>query len=94
MSEGPLGLTMELCKNEKFKQGIINLLKMSMIVFNRFIDYLTLGPCQKKYRSEFDKCLKLPQIISNSQNDNSFHNDNQNGHHNETILERFIEHCW
>lgn len=58
-----------------------------------FIDYLTLGPCQKKYRSEFDKCLRLPQISSNSKIvDNSIYNGN--GHHNETILEKFIEHCW
>lgn len=68
-----------------------------LIGFYTFIDYLTLGPCQKKFRSEFDKCLKLPQINNSNRNDNSFHNgdhNDQNGHHNETILERFIEHCW
>lgn len=32
-------------------------------------------------------------MSSNSRTvDNSIHNGN--GHHNETILEKFIEHCW
>ncbi|XP_075680862.1 uncharacterized protein LOC113798443 isoform X2 [Dermatophagoides pteronyssinus] len=65
MSEGPLGLTMELCNNTKFKQ-----------------DYLTLGPCQKKYRGEFDRCLTMNQGNQITQNDS-----------NSTILEQFIEHC-
>nr|XP_046914088.1 uncharacterized protein LOC124494862 [Dermatophagoides farinae] len=65
MSEGPLGLTMELCNNPKFKQ-----------------DYLTLGPCQKKYRGEFDRCLTMNQGNTMTQNGS-----------NSTILEQFIEHC-
>ncbi|KAF7490579.1 hypothetical protein SSS_04130 [Sarcoptes scabiei] len=65
MSEGPLGLTMELCNNSKFKQ-----------------DYLTLGPCQKKYRGELDQCLTVNHRNSYGSNTS-----------NSTILEQFIEHC-
>lgn len=91
LSEGPLGLTMELCNNPKFRQ-----------------DYSTLGPCQKQYRSEFDRCLKLNHsstvnkmrtatTISSDKsgtNDNGIENKNLNINSNSSsLLERFIEHC-
>lgn len=104
ISEGPLGLTMELCNNEKFRQGNSKLFYSShkhntssfflffLSVCMSFLDYLILGPCQKRYRGQFDQCLRMSTAPAPTKLYPGYGSPHQQSPR--TKLEMFIENCW